>query len=1085
VKLWDSRNDGILPLQDHDPDVPLVGKKHVLGARVMRSPDVSDGESGQFGVEIGRDGTQGSIGTVHPWMLWQTRDRGLRSVGAWAQGFAAITGRAMSSAGGAPITGDYAAVQPAGSFGWNSDSRFASIYPGWPRSFSRLPRGTLVAVFPTTSDTSQQEVMGSLDNRLFAPSTAGPATCGTLVVDLQPSGEACMAGSRTPGIGGRHARLQSAFRVVALEDGASRHVDLSGGNAIALNFGRGGVDNLAGLGMVWIRGWSGGPSGPITGGPGSGGEPPAGPVTGPITPGGSSGSQPLQLGDDMPGQDQESIANASLLRAASAADSSAALLGSGPDSSGKFSPERKGSHLIAILAEEGGGPIHGGALRGDKHHLGEDRDGHPIQIAHISTRACFFRDATYDAPLEFGRDYPHPPSWPLLAKVYLGYDKDSTHTHPGGTAAGLWRWWAEVPYFGPDVPVEDRPRPRPPTPGSPGAPGSPGSPPTPGGPGAPRTPAPPPPGPPGGQPRTPTGGAPPAPGAGSPPPGSRPITPNPMGPHGPRFPGYPITGGGSGPSAAPPAAPAAPGGPVGNGGAPETGGDLAPSSPGPSGGPGDDPQWWVGGANRARRAEPARPSVGGAPMVGQIGRADLALYAIHHPMLESFAGIAFRPQLDLLGEPDFLHGPGIDRSLIVRDEAVRPQVLAVRTWGAIDLATGDWRYARTPIASRARGGEADGGILYTPPGLELTDYFGLGDAASVLSPTTRSFVAVAPGVAMALGRPVQDGGLAAASVTIDQDHGATDQTLRVRQLDSGRVARDLLTARVIQSSGEIDVAIGGTQALRIPRGTTAQRPASPSGGAIRVNSSGSNDVVEHWDAIGGAWRTLLSGTIGTTGIADDAVTNAKLANMTAPAIKGRITSGTGDPEDLTVAQVRGMLGVHYTQWSESGDPVRTVGASSTAEGTLVAATIPALSSATGVWCLHIWGDFLQNSGGGNVSRIRIKISDGTTTTTIFDKSNSFASSSNRRGFVARIFVLPRGSTDKQRVIGELLLSQAVSGTSGFGDWGAFAATHGGLGSGDATLPADVDWTLSITNQWDSSSANSYFRIYGAKLVFMP
>ena len=54
-----------------------------------------------------------------------------------------------------------------------------------------------------------------------------------------------------------------------------------------------------------------------------------------------------------------------------------------------------------------------------------------------------------------------------------------------------------------------------------------------------------------------------------------------------------------------------------------------------------------------------------------------------------------------------------------------------------------------------------------------------------------------------------------------------------------------------------------------------------------------------------------------------------------------------------------------------------------------------------------------------------------------------------------------------------------------GDWGAFAATHGGLGSGDATLPADVDWTLSITNQWDSSSANSYFRIYGAKLVFMP
>ncbi|TXH12493.1 MAG: DUF2793 domain-containing protein [Hyphomicrobiaceae bacterium] len=57
-------------------------------------------------------------------------------------------------------------------------------------------------------------------------------------------------------------------------------------------------------------------------------------------------------------------------------------------------------------------------------------------------------------------------------------------------------------------------------------------------------------------------------------------------------------------------------------------------------------------------------------------------------------------------------------------------------------------------------------------------------------------------------------------------------------------------------------------------------------------------------------------------IADDAVTNAKLANMASATIKGRISAGSGDPEDLTAAQVKTLLGIlsgDISNFSESVD----------------------------------------------------------------------------------------------------------------------------------------------------------------------
>jgi hypothetical protein len=64
-----------------------------------------------------------------------------------------------------------------------------------------------------------------------------------------------------------------------------------------------------------------------------------------------------------------------------------------------------------------------------------------------------------------------------------------------------------------------------------------------------------------------------------------------------------------------------------------------------------------------------------------------------------------------------------------------------------------------------------------------------------------------------------------------------------------------------------------------------------------------------WEWREGTVAELLDDAVTTPKIINDAVTNAKLANMATNTFKGRITAGTGDPEDLTVTQATSMLNV--------------------------------------------------------------------------------------------------------------------------------------------------------------------------------
>lgn len=115
------------------------------------------------------------------------------------------------------------------------------------------------------------------------------------------------------------------------------------------------------------------------------------------------------------------------------------------------------------------------------------------------------------------------------------------------------------------------------------------------------------------------------------------------------------------------------------------------------------------------------------------------------------------------------------------------------------------------------------------------------------------------------------------------------------------------------NSGSITLAVGSSTATR---------------GDI-IFQDGSQGTIGHiWTSIGvngeGEWQA------NSPTVADNSITNAKLADVPTATFKGRTSAGTGDPQDLTVAQAKALLDLTGTN---SGDQTITLTGDVTGSGT--------------------------------------------------------------------------------------------------------------------------------------------------------
>lgn len=242
-----------------------------------------------------------------------------------------------------------------------------------------------------------------------------------------------------------------------------------------------------------------------------------------------------------------------------------------------------------------------------------------------------------------------------------------------------------------------------------------------------------------------------------------------------------------------------------------------------------------------------------------------------------------------------------------------------------------------------------------------------------------------------------------------------------------------------------------------------------------INATASNELVRYAQL-----TSAVSGIDATTGLLDARIT-ANEGDISA------LESGKVDSSDLTAfaftllskssaSSMAQTLGCPYIVAQEHGNPVRTVGVSSTAYETLWSYTIP--GSSLGMAQILWQGDCLQNAGGNTAARLQLN------GTTIWGQGGHtvFATDADYYPLNGEVRIAKTG-TNTQLVSGNIMVGAAAAPGSGGRGW--WVLRHNvGVSDGTGSETETADMTLALQVQFSTSAAAHEFRLnYGVCTVF--
>ena len=409
----------------NDPWAPGGGIRSMFGGipgfgRFQNIGGATHGSSafGLYGVNLG-----GFARFYQPKQVYKNSNPLARSDGS-AGGTGEGGDAGPGGAGGEPTSGpSFSAVAPIRSTTGEIDKRFYQISHYVPPEDSPRPGGASVLAVVGTEEFSQENVAMWAERRIIVPGHAGPGIMGTQFCDLGPTGQ--IAKGSPPDIGGRQAMPQTMMRIVRMPGGVSR-IGNSAGNSIAWNLGPAEQGGYAGFGLCWGQLQTGAA-------PSSKSPPTVTPradvrVQGQTDKRDRDTARVKQATGTKPGAYAEAMGN---LQAQRSVKGRLGDLRSGVETQRNARGAASGGAGVAVAAAEGGGPFSVGYVN-DRHKLGVDKDGNPINPLHLITEALFERNEEEDGPLDFSRlPYPGGEVYDQLAEVFLSWD-DSTEK---------WRWW--------------------------------------------------------------------------------------------------------------------------------------------------------------------------------------------------------------------------------------------------------------------------------------------------------------------------------------------------------------------------------------------------------------------------------------------------------------------------------------------------------------------------------------------------------------------------------------------------------------------------------------------------------------------